>query len=111
MMVPEGEVIDSYLYDASRDGITTGNILDFVLKERRIELAFEGHRVFDILRNNQDLVRNFWGYHLDSYNGIPTGSEPGLSASGVVIPASDPSVIYPIPSSEISTNKLCVPNN
>jgi tetratricopeptide (TPR) repeat protein len=111
MIVPEGETIDTYLYDASRDGITSDNILDFVLKERRIELAFEGHRIFDVLRNNQDLVRNYWGYHIDTYNGIPTGSEPGLNAPGVVIHANDPSVVYPIPSSEISTNKLCVPNN
>ncbi len=111
MIVPDGGNIDNYLYDASRDSITDSNILDFVLKERRIELAFEAHRIFDILRNGQDLVRNYWGYHLDSYNGIPTGSEPGLSASGVVIHASDPATVYPIPSSEISTNKFCVANN
>lgn len=59
----------------------------------------------------QDLVRNYWGYHLDSYNGIPTGSEPGLSASGVLIHPNDVSAVYPIPSSEISTNKFCVANN
>jgi|WetSurMetagenome_2_1015567.scaffolds.fasta_scaffold01002_6 starch-binding outer membrane protein, SusD/RagB family len=111
MIVPEGGAIEDYLYDAGRDGITSDNILDFVLKERRVELSFEGHRIFDILRNHQDLIRNYWGYHLDSYNGIPGGSEPGMSSSGVVIHPDDPSVVYPIPSSEISTNKLCVPNN
>jgi hypothetical protein len=111
MVVPDGGTLSDYLYDAVRDGITAGNILDIVLKERRIELAFEGHRIFDIIRNGSDLVRNYWGYHLDSYNGIPGGSEPGLSASGVLIPSDDPRVVYPIPSSEISTNKLCVPNN
>jgi hypothetical protein len=111
MVVPEGGSLEDYLYNAGRDGITTGNILDAVLKERRIELAFEGHRIFDILRNGQDLVRNYWGYHLDNYNGIPTSSEPGTNASGVMIHAGDPSTVYPIPSSEISTNKLCVPNN
>jgi starch-binding outer membrane protein, SusD/RagB family len=111
MVVPEGGDPGDYLYDAARDGITTDNILDLVLKERRIELSFEGQRIFDIVRNGSDLVRNYWGYHLDSYNGIPGGSEPGLSASGVLIPSDDPRVVYPIPSSEISTNKLCVPNN
>jgi hypothetical protein len=111
MIVPEGGSLDDYLYNAARDGITSGNILDAVLKERRIELAFEGHGIFDILRNGQDLVRDYWGYHLDNYNGIPTSSEPGMDVSGVVIHASDPSTVYPIPSSEISTNKLCVPNN
>jgi hypothetical protein len=110
MNVPEGGDLNDYLYDAARDGITGVNILDFVLKERRIELAFEGHRIFDILRNEQDLIRNFWGFHLYSYNGIPTGGEPGLDEEGVVIQADDPAMIYPIPSGEISTNKECVPN-
>jgi hypothetical protein len=111
MLVPDGGDLNDYLYDAVRDDITENNILDIVLKERRIELAFEGQRIFDILRNGQNLVRNYWGYHLDSYNGIPSGSEPGLDAAGVVIPADDPSMIYPMPESELSTNKLCVPNN
>jgi tetratricopeptide (TPR) repeat protein len=111
MVVAEGGSLDDYLYNADRDGITQGNVLDVVLKERRIELAFEGHRVFDNFRSGQDLVRNYWGYHLDSYNGIPSGSEPGMDASGVVINAGDASTVYPVPSSEISTNKLCVPNN
>jgi tetratricopeptide (TPR) repeat protein len=111
MIVPEGGTLYDYLYDAVRDGITASNVQEVVLKERRIELAFEGHRIFDILRNGQDLIRNYWGYHLDSYNGIPAGSEPGLSASGVLIHTTDASSVYPIPSSEISTNKFCVANN
>ena len=110
MIVPDGGDLNDYLYDAARDNITEINILDFVLKERRIELAFEGHRIFDLLRNGLNLVRNYWGFHLDSYNGINAGGEPGLEASGVVINAADPSTVYPIPESEISTNKLCVPN-
>jgi hypothetical protein len=108
LIPPEGEVIDDYLYDESSIG--SGEILDVVLKERRIELAFEGHRIFDLLRNGKDIVRNYWGFHLDSYNGVPTSSEPGLDAGGVLFHANDPNVIYPIPSSEISTNMLCVPN-
>jgi len=108
LIVPEGENIDDYLYDAG--SITGGEILDVVLKERRIELAFEGHRIFDLLRNGKDVVRNYWGFHLDSYNGVPSGSEPGLDAPGVLFLYNDPNLIYPIPSSEISTNKLCVPN-
>jgi len=111
MLVPEGDDLNVYLYDAARDNITQENILDVVLKERRIELAFEGHRIFDLLRNGKDLIRNYWGFHLDNYNGIPSGSQPGLDAAGAVIPADDPSTVYPMPESEISTNKLCVPNN
>jgi starch-binding outer membrane protein, SusD/RagB family len=105
---PEGSAIGDYLLN---DGsVTSDEILDLVLKERRIELAFEGHRIFDLLRNGKDIVRNYWGFHLDSYNGVPGSSEPGLNAGGVLFTPDDPNVIYPIPSSEISTNKLCVPN-
>lgn len=108
LIVPEGENIDDYLYHEG--SIANDEILDIVLKERRIELAFEGHRIFDLLRNGKDIVRNYWGFHLDSYNGVPSTSEPGMDAGGVLFHSADPNVIYPIPSSEISTNSLCVPN-
>jgi starch-binding outer membrane protein, SusD/RagB family len=108
LIVPVGEIINDYLYDDA--SITSGEIVDLVLKERRIELAFEGHRIFDLLRNGKDVVRNYWGFHLDTYNGVPSGSEPGLNEPGVLFHFIDPELIYPIPSSEISTNKLCVPN-
>jgi len=111
MAVPEGGDLNDYLYEATRDNITQENILDVALKERRIELAFEGHRIFDLLRNNKDIVRNYWGYHLDTYNGIPSSSKPGLDAAGAYFQASNPATVYPIPSGEITTNKLCVPND
>src|SRR5262249_54379705 len=38
--------------------------LDVVLKERRLELAFEGHRTFDVYRNKLQMSRMYWGYHL-----------------------------------------------
>ncbi len=107
-LTPGEMPIDYFLYQEA--SITTDQIVDIVLRERRIELAFEGHRIFDLLRNGKDIVRNYWGFHLDSYNGVPPTSEPGLDAGGVVFHATDPWVIYPIPSSEISTNNLCVPN-
>jgi hypothetical protein len=108
LIAPEGEVIDDYLYDEATN--TSDEIVDIVLKERRIELAFEGHRIFDLLRNGKDIVRNYWGFHLDTYNGVPSSGEPGLDTGGVLFSVDDPNVIYPIPSSEISTNKLCEPN-
>ena len=46
--------------------------LQTVLDERRLELAFEGHRTFDVYRNKQDMNRSYWGYHL-----------PGLKESDV----------------------------
>ena len=39
-------------------------LLDVVLDERRIELAFEGHRTFDVYRNKMAMDRTYWGYHL-----------------------------------------------
>ncbi len=107
LMVPDGENMDDYLFDS---GMASNEIVDAVLKERRIELAFEGHRIFDLLRNGKDVVRNYWGFHLDNFNGVPSGNEPGVSTPGVFFRANDPNLIYPIPSSEISTNKLCQPN-
>ena len=37
------------------------NVLDVVLDERRMELAFEGHRMFDVYRNQRDMDRRFGG--------------------------------------------------
>lgn len=107
LIVPEGSSISDYLYD---NAIPANKIVDVVLKERRIELSFEGHRIFDLLRSGKDVVRNYWGFHLDSYNGVPSGNEPGLDKPGVFFQAGDKNLIYPIPSSEITTNKLCQPN-
>jgi len=54
--------------------------LDVVLNERRIELAFEGHRLYDLVRNKRDVVRAYWGYHLRGLkeadiqpSAVPTG--------------------------------------
>ena len=37
--------------------------LDVVLDERRMELCFEGHRYFDIFRNQLPMDRRYTGYH------------------------------------------------
>jgi len=39
------------------------SILDVVLEERRLELAFEAQRPLDLFRNNRPLVRNYIGFH------------------------------------------------
>jgi hypothetical protein len=44
--------------------------LDVILEERRLELAFESHRRFDIYRNRLNLDRNYPGGHISS--GGPT---------------------------------------
>jgi len=40
------------------------SVLNWVLEERRLELAFEAQRKLDIFRNNQLLDRNYPGTHL-----------------------------------------------
>ena len=39
------------------------NAIDVVMDERRMELAFEGHRMFDVFRNNLPMDRRFVGCH------------------------------------------------
>lgn len=46
------------------------SVLDVTLEERRMELAFEAQRRFDIYRNRQNLNRNYPGGHISS--GGPT---------------------------------------
>ncbi|MCW3462291.1 RagB/SusD family nutrient uptake outer membrane protein [Chitinophaga nivalis] len=41
------------------------SVLDVVLDERRLELAFETHRVFDLFRNNKNIFRDYNGVHPD----------------------------------------------
>jgi hypothetical protein len=38
-------------------------VLDVVLEERRLELAFEGHRPRDLFRNNRPMIRAYPGFH------------------------------------------------
>lgn len=43
-------------------------VLDAVLDERRLELAYEGHRKFDVFRNNLTMDRRYPGSHLNGNN-------------------------------------------
>lgn len=51
-------------------------LLDIVLKERRLELAYEGHRKFDVFRNGRTMNRHYPGTHLRGnepfYEMLPT---------------------------------------
>jgi hypothetical protein len=87
-------------------------VLDVVLKERRMELAFEGHRVFDVYRNKLSLNRTYWGYHLAglSESDINLSTQPSGYAN-MVIPYTNNRVIYYLPVDEINTNILCYQND
>jgi hypothetical protein len=64
-------------------------VLDVVLDERRMELAFEGHRMFDVYRNKRDMDRRF--------GGVQTWE---------VVKWDDPRIQYPIPYGETSVSGI-----
>ncbi len=99
--------VDSHLYTEA--DITT-DIVDLVLKEDRVEFAFEAHRFFDLMRNDKDIVRDYWGYHTSYAVGQSTSAAPGRSLPGVFTAHDDNRLVYPIPSKEIDNNPLCEQN-
>lgn len=77
-------------------------VLGVVLEERYLELAFEGHRVYDLFRNNLPMERNYPGTH--SQNNTPT-----TDTHQTVLPT-DPRVVYYIPQAEINQNSNLTQN-
>ncbi len=74
---------------------TTGNlgaksVLDVVLEERRLELAYEGHRGFDLVRNKRDMVRDYEGIHTE--------------IGDTTIPWDDDRWVFMIPTGELFSN-------
>jgi len=73
------------------------SVLDVVLEERRLELAYEGHRPHDLYRNNRPLIRAYPGLHgTDNYN--------------FRVEPDDPRVVFYIPEREIIVNPSLVQN-
>ena len=60
------------------------NAADVVMDERRLELAWEGHRHFDMCRNKLKMDRRY------------AGAQPFK----VIDPTTEPHIIYPIPNNE-----------
>ncbi|HEX5155194.1 MAG TPA: RagB/SusD family nutrient uptake outer membrane protein [Parafilimonas sp.] len=85
--------------------------LEVVLNERRIELAFEGHRTFDVYRNNLVMNRTYWGYHLPGLKetDIDLSKQP-TGYDNMLVQPTDDRIIYYIPIDEIQSNSLCVQN-
>ncbi|WP_295117735.1 RagB/SusD family nutrient uptake outer membrane protein [uncultured Chitinophaga sp.] len=76
--------------------------LDIVLEERRLEFAFEGHRTYDLFRNNRPLTRNYPGTHALNNN-------PTTNITQTVQPT-DNRVIFFIPNRERLVNKKLTQN-
>lgn len=76
-------------------------ILDVVLEERWLELAFEGHRAYDLFRNGRAVIRNYPGTH--ALNVSPANFNQTISSS-------DNRVVFFIPESEIAKNPALIQN-
>ncbi|MGO4294660.1 RagB/SusD family nutrient uptake outer membrane protein [Chitinophaga sp. RAB17] len=70
------------------------SVLDVVLDERRLELAFETHRSFDLFRNNRNVYRNY----------------PGVQTNPQTISYTNARVIHFIPEQEILLDPNLVQN-
>lgn len=75
------------MFSGDMHGYTS--VLDIVLDERRMELAFEGHRMFDVYRNKRDMDRRFGGVH-----------------PWEVVNYNDNKIQYPIPYGETSVSHI-----
>lgn len=74
------------------DTFLTGQaLLDLILNERRVELAFEGHRWYDLKRLEKDIVKP-------------------ASLNTNTVPYSDYRMLAPLPSNEVTLNKLLQQN-
>jgi hypothetical protein len=92
--------------------VPTGSTdLKVVLNERRIELAFEAQRTYDVYRNKLPMNRTYWGYHLPGLKetDIDLSKEPTGYPNEIIQP-DDPRIIYYIPIDEVQSNPLCVQN-
>lgn len=85
--------------------------LSVVLQERRLELAFEGHRTFDVFRNKLDMNKTYWGYHLDGLkeSDIDLSVDP-TNYPNMIVPYTSTKIIYYIPQDEILSNPLATQN-
>ncbi|RCH54962.1 RagB/SusD family nutrient uptake outer membrane protein [Mucilaginibacter hurinus] len=83
-------------YTGFVDGAETGTALgEAIQQQRRLELAFEGSRFFDLKRLNKAIERSDFGDRADG-SGIP--------ASVKTLPANDLYFLLPIPQAEINVN-------
>lgn len=93
---------DSDLYTVGNLQQQGKTVLDAVLEERFLELAFEGHRAYDLFRNNRPLQRNYPGTH--SLSNTPT-----TNVNQTILPTNN-RVVFFIPQAEIDRNNNLTQN-
>ncbi|QBQ40609.1 RagB/SusD family nutrient uptake outer membrane protein [Sphingobacterium psychroaquaticum] len=95
-------LVGEALYTPSKLQELNKSALDIVLEERFLELAFEGHRAYDLYRNNRAMERDYPGTH--SLNNTPT-----TNLHQKVNPT-DNRVVFYIPQAEINRNPKLTQN-
>ncbi|CAM3986386.1 RagB/SusD domain-containing protein [Pedobacter westerhofensis] len=108
-MIRKNRGLEGSLYNQS---LPPGNqILDIVLAEKRIEMAFEGHRTYDVFRNKQTLNKAYWGYHLTSLKETDVDlSKTPAGYPNLTVPYTSPRIIYYLPVDEVLSNPLATQN-
>ena len=85
--------------------------LDVVLDEKRIEMAFEGHRTYDVFRNKRSLNKAYWGYHIAGLKESDVDlSKTPTGYQNLIVPYTSPRTIYYIPVDETLSNPLATQN-
>lgn len=85
--------------------------LDIVLAEKRIEMAFEGHRTYDVFRNKRSLNKAYWGYHLTGLKETDVDlSRTPAGYPNLSVPYTSPRIIYYLPVDETLSNPLATQN-
>ncbi|MCK7554160.1 RagB/SusD family nutrient uptake outer membrane protein [Chitinophaga sedimenti] len=69
--------------------ITGQPLFNEILKQRRMELAFEGHASYDYFRNGLPMVRNY----------------TSGSSGAMTVAATDPKILMRVPADEITGNR------
>ncbi len=83
------------LHTVASIALSSKSDLDVVLEERWLELAFEGHRSYDLFRNARSVIRNYPGTH--ALNVTPNNINQTITASDI-------RVVFFIPESERAKN-------
>lgn len=97
------DAVRSQRYTGFVSGGETGSALrDAIALERRLELAYEGHRFFDLKRTGQDVTRSTTNGDLADGTGAP--------AVGTLLSAGDDRFQLPIPQAEMDVNPNMVQN-
>ena len=81
--IPDDGMFSAAKMHGYADNAEASALLQIVLDERRLELAFEGFRMFDVYRNKLSMDRKY------------PGAQPWA-----IVPYTEPHILYPIPNNE-----------